>query len=490
MKKTETKIQKKRPLAQRLFLYFALFALVMLLFNWLFQSVFLDGFYRAITINKSSSAMKQLETSLKTDAADSDTLEAISSEYDICVTVYGRGMSTVFAHDAMVNCIIHHMSRFQLQSFYAKAQQGGGNYSETISYVMGPSLPIDGRDERQILESVLIVRIIEIDGTEYVIFLNAQITPVNAVTETINLLLLIVTGLMIGIASLLAWMISRSVAKPIKNITYSAMQLATGDYSAQFDTTSRYRELAQLGKTLNYAATELSKVDKLRTELIANVSHDLRTPLTLIGGYGEVMRDIPGENTPENAQIIVDEAKRLSTIVTDVLDLSKLESGVEKLEKTDFCITSTIDSILKSYRSLSISQGYEIEFQKNDAELWVRADEVKICRVIYNILNNAISFTGDDKRIGVYQTAKGPRVRIAISDSGRGIPKEELPRIFDRYYKVASDRKNTVQRGGSGLGLSIVKIILDLHSAPFGIISGNTGTTVWFELDSAEPAQE
>lgn len=162
-------------------------------------------------------------------------------------------------------------------------------------------------------------------------------------------------------------------------------------------------------------------MDRLRKDLVANVSHDLRTPLTMIIGYGEVMRDIPGENTPENIQIIVDEAQRLSLLVNDLLDLSQVEAGVRRMEKSRFNLTEEIRKTLSRYQKLVEQQGYTVEFEAEE-DAWIQADQVKIGQVIYNLINNAISFTGEGKRVTVRQNITASQVRIDVIDYGVGIP--------------------------------------------------------------------
>ena len=238
----------------------------------------------------------------------------------------------------------------------------------------------------------------------------------------------------------------------------------------------------ELNATLNYAKTELAATEKLQQELIANISHDLRTPLTMITGYGEVMRDLPGENTPENIQIIIDEATRLSTLVNDLLDLSKLQSGALQAEKKVFCLTDSVKAIFDRYAKLVEQDGFNIIFDSNE-DAYINADELRISQVLYNLVNNAVNHAGEDKTVILTQTCKDRRVRIEVIDHGEGIPADKLPYIWDRYYKVDKEHRRGVI--GSGLGLSIVKSILDAHNARFGVRSTpGKGSVFWFELET------
>ena len=241
-----------------------------------------------------------------------------------------------------------------------------------------------------------------------------------------------------------------------------------------------YREVEELNDTLNYAKTELAATEKLQQELIANISHDLRTPLTMITGYGEVMRDLPGENNAENIQIIIDEATRLSTLVNDLLDLSKLQSGALQAEKKEFCLTDSVSGILERYSKLVEQDGFNISFDSSE-DIYVNADELRISQVIYNLVNNAVNHAGADKTVIITQKLFDRRVRIEVTDHGEGIPADKLPYIWERYYKVDKEHKRGVI--GSGLGLSIVKSILDAHNARYGVRSTyGKGSTFWFEL--------
>ena len=256
--------------------------------------------------------------------------------------------------------------------------------------------------------------------------------------------------------------------------------MANGDYDVHF-AGHDFLEISELSNTLNYAAVELSKVEALRRELIANISHDLRTPLTMITGYAEVMRDLPGENSPENIQIIIDEAGRLNDLVNDLLDLSRLEAGVITLEKERFNLTESIRDILTRYDKLA---DYRFPFSYQE-EAWVEGDKLKLSQVVYNLVNNAVNYAGEDKTVSLRQELREGRVRVSVTDTGEGIPADKLRDIWERYYKV--DREHRRAQVGTGLGLSIVKNVLDLHGGTYGVVSElGKGSTFWFELPREE----
>ncbi|MBP1555347.1 MAG: HAMP domain-containing histidine kinase, partial [Oscillospiraceae bacterium] len=284
---------------------------------------------------------------------------------------------------------------------------------------------------------------------------------------------------------ILSLIYSRQLSKPIIEMNNEADKLAKGDFDVHFEQDSGSRELDELGEKLNYAASELSKVNALRTELIANVSHDLRTPLTLITGYSEMMRDLPGENNTENLNLIIEESKRLSQIVTDVLDISKYQSGSVQLEKTVFCLTDEVISIKERLSAFTSSNGYSFSFDYDD-RIYVNADRGAISRVIYNLVSNAINYTDSENRsIEIVQTVTGSTVKIDVIDHGKGIAQEDLPYVFDRYYRSGDAHVRAVL--GSGLGLSIVKTILTAHDAKFGVISSpGRGSDFWFSLDTVD----
>lgn len=321
------------------------------------------------------------------------------------------------------------------------------------------------------------------DGRRISLTFHAIITPVDATVTTLQLQLYIITSIMIFLSILLAVLISKRISKPIEEINQSAKALAGGNYDTSF-TGKGFLEIKELSNTLNTAAHELSKVDNLRRELMANVSHDLRTPLSLIYSYAEMMHDFPDEVTLEQTQVIMDETKRLNLLVNDILDLSKLEGCINSINLNEFNLTAAIRKTTQRMAELLKHEEYIISFEYG-REVMVYADEVKILQAFYNLLTNAINYCGREQRVVVKQTENNRFVKIEVIDYGDGINAEDLPYIWDRYYKVDKNHKRAVV--GTGLGLSIVKRIFQLHNIEYGVESEKgKGSIFWFQLEYRE----
>ena len=372
------------------------------------------------------------------------------------------------------------------------SEEQSGQGEGKIEYTIPPENEMTKEQFRQnigneLAESVIYVRIIEVDGQEEVVMINSVLTPVDATVTTLKAQLRIITVIIVIIAFILAAATAKSTSRSIIKLNDGAKKLAAGDYSVKFDADD-YMEVAELSATLNYAAKELGKADSLQKELIANVSHDLRTPLTMIKGYAEVMRDIPGENTPENVQVIIEETERLTGLVNDMLDISKLKAGTISIQPEEYNFTESIRHVLERYNKLREVEGYTIDFVYDD-EVSVYADEQKMYQVLYNLVNNAINYTGEDKKVTVIQKVIGNTLRIEVVDTGDGVKQEDIPYVWDRYYKDKTTHKRALQ--GTGLGLSIVKNVLELHGAKYGVSSiTGQGATFWFEIKIDPFAEE
>lgn len=521
------------------------FLAILLLLLFLLQTVYLDDIYKAAkknTLNNANAKVVQIleeqlgssvtvatSQSQESDAAgeervantvtlDEDVLRAIeqqldkvTSEYDIDIQVSGEDGTLLYSSLRMYE---NTLPKQFYQDSYKRAEKNGGSFTEEIAgdiqrdpfeLLTGneepPEKPTDEENKADqppekptgsdpidqtppsgiAQESMVSVRILTISSTPYLTILSARLTPVNATVQMIRQELIFVSIIMIILALVLAMVISRLISKPLSQMNESAKELAKGNYDVEFHDQSSL-EISELGSTLNYTARQLKKTEQLQHELIANVSHDLRTPLTMIQAYAEMMRDIPGENTPENVQVIIDEAGHLTGMVNDLLDISKLQAGVTQLNKTHFNLTANLEAAVQRIGRMASANEFTIDLIcDQNQEVFVDADEFKVYQVVYNLINNALNYSGDSRHIIVRQECTGDAVKVSVQDFGPGIAKENLPLVWERYYKV--DKEHRRSANGSGLGLAIVRKILELHHAQYGVESTvGEGSTFWFCL--------
>ena len=278
--------------------------------------------------------------------------------------------------------------------------------------------------------------------------------------------------------------VSGWLTRPIAELTDKARRLAKKEFDVDFHGADYATEIVELADALNYARDELSKTDSMQKELIANVSHDFKTPLTMIKAYASMIKEISGdipEKRNKHAQVIEDEADRLTSLVTDVLDLSKITSGIDAIKLERVNTSQILKEVIKRFDYFTETQGYEFIVHVDD-DLYAQADELKISQALYNLIGNAVNYTGEDKKVYIRLVKEtDAQFVFAVTDTGVGIPKEELPNIWERYYRSKEAHKRPVT--GTGLGLSIVKAILDKHRLEYGVDSSEgNGTTFYIRF--------
>ncbi len=499
----EPKKAVRRPgvsISAKLFGFLAFFTLFILIVVWIFQIGLLNYFYRETKYRELDMADYAILHTIRDNPEELPiAVEEFGREYNICSRVFrirGDRLYQVAGMDVLGDCLIHRVSEKFLTYLYNKAVEGGGVYTHQIrpgeaedsDVIIGENNAPDkdhvwGKISKNSVNTVHVRLTADAEGKEYIILLNSELVPLSSMVDTLETQFWMIAVILLIGAMILAFLISKNISAPIQKMNSAAKRLAQGEYDADFEVTG-YREVMELSESLTHASEELSKNDNLQKELIANISHDLRTPLTMIIGYSEVMRDLPGENTPENVQVIIDETQRLSNLVNDLMDLSKLQAGTRKLNLTPFDLTGVVQSVMERYEKLTQKDGYRVEFSY-DTQVDVLADQTMILQVVYNLINNAINYTGEDKLVQVTQKfiRETGRVRISVTDSGVGIPADQIPLIWDRYYKI--DKVHRRAMVGTGLGLSIVKHILEQHNTTYGVESKlGVGSTFWFELNA------
>lgn len=303
-----------------------------------------------------------------------------------------------------------------------------------------------------------------------------------------------VTGLMITLivialsAAVIAFFISYILAdkfsSPLRELSGTAKKLADGDYSVSF-TSAQYAEIANLSDSLNYMKDEMKKSDEFKKELLANTTHDLKTPLTMIKAYASMIKEISGddkEKREKHLQVIIDESDRLTGLVNDILSTSKISSGLNELNLKVFNLTELIYGVINKFSYLQEEQGYTIMVDV-DPNAYTEGDEEKLYQVVYNLISNAVNYTGENKTVYVSLKFVHEKnaIHFSVRDTGKGINQEELAHIWDRYYRSKDSHTRPVK--GSGLGLNIVKIITESHKFNYGVESEEgVGSTFYVDF--------
>lgn len=458
--------------------YLIVFCILTASIVFLFQIVLLQPMYEANKIKSIQEVGSFVEKFIEDERLD-EFVDYMQSQSDTCIMVYQSSSSGgMQASIGNRGCMISSITNSERAKFVTKAI-GSKNHSYLARVTNNSSdFGVDG-DQSNNFDTIVYTKIVNAADYSSIIMVSGNISPLNATTETLASQMRYIALFMIVAVAILTLLMYRHIAKPIIGITSNAKQLPQGKYTVD-PKTNRYKEAADLNNTLVQAANDIQKADKAKRDLISNVSHDLRTPLTMIGGYGEMMIDLPEEKTDENIQVIVDETKRLNALVNDLLDMSRLQDGRIVLHKEVFDISALLKTQLQKYDVYRMQEGYTIESELLDA-IYVNADKKRIEQVINNFLNNAVNYGGEAKHIIVREIKKENTVRIEVQDFGEGIDPKDLNNIWDRYYKV--DKEHVRVANGSGIGLNIVKQLLELHGVPYGVNSSKgKGSTFYFEM--------
>ena len=467
-----------------LWVYFILLAVIIFVLLWFMQVVFLQTYY---------STMKKAETAQIGIEVENIFKNALDYKDEIDKTAYKNSASIyIFNMDGE---LFYTNASYTSQNYYSESQSGllaqmpGRNVSVDISDIAtdiaeSPTKRISYTLNIDKLKTQIYVYGKTIPDTEYCYVILMSIDPIDATSSVITSQLIYITIISLILSTIISLFMSKRLSKPIKKMNDTAKKLSKGDYNIVFEKCG-YEELDELADTLNKATNSLERTDEIKRELIANVSHDLKTPLTMIKAYSEMIRDLSGDNKKkreEHLKVIIDETDRLTRLVNDMMDLSKIESGIISINKEKINFTEMASSLIDRIKLSNIDTEHTIEYII-PKDLYVLADKTKIEQVLYNLIINAIKHSGEGKKkILIKATATQKRVKVEVIDNGVGISKEDLEHIWDRYYKASDSFTRQVQ--GSGLGLSIVKNILIKHSSDFGVESElGMGSNFWFDLE-------
>ena len=426
---------KNKPLRQQLFIFFLAFNLLLLSLLWIFQTSFLGSTYEMIREKEVRKAIQLVGQHI-----NSPDLPSLIQELEQSKNILVRS-----SKDFEIPYLLEDFFHVDL-------------------------LPRTLKEDHQYTLK---------DGSHITLTFYAILSPVDATVSTLRFQLTLVSILMFILSTLAAIYLSKYIDRPISQLNQEAKNLARGQYQDLFKGQG-YLEIKELSSTLNTTARDLSRLNQTRQDLLANVSHDLRTPLALIYSQAELMHDFPEEITPDQTEVILREVRRLSNLVSDLLTQSNLESGKMQMTFTTYSLTESVEKILHQLQSLLKNKEFSFHFSY-DENCLIQADESKINQVIYNLLVNAIDHSPSPATIRILQEVKKDKVTLSISDQGPGIDAKDLPYIWDRYYQV--DRDLSASLSSSGLGLAIVKNIVQAHQGQVTVSStSKKGSTFTVEL--------
>lgn len=453
-------------LKTKIWKYLILFSFLILLLIWILNISSLGSFYENSKKKQLLSAVKEITQEYDEDTLE-DTLDNLTYSNDFCIEVYDNTFSPTYISNDYKRGCMSDGNPLELNVYkkdFIKRNLTIQNYEF-----------INPRHDNKILMSALKL------GNNY-IFINTSLDPIDSTVQIIKHQFIYILIAVLLLSLIIAYFISKRISKPIEKINSQAHMLATGNFNVTFDSDSSIEEIKELADTLNDTKKKLEELDIARQELLANVSHDLKTPLTMIKAYAEMIRDLTYKDEKKrnaNLNTIIEETDRLNILVNDILELSKLKNQEVILKEEKFELNSYIKNIIKKYDIYVTKDGFNIKY-KNQKKINVIADKFRIEQVMYNLLNNALNYTGDDKLVEIIVTEQEKTVLIEIKDTGTGISKDDLNHIWDKYYKI--NKTYSRVQIGSGIGLSIVKNILDKQGLNYGVKTSSSGSTFYFEI--------
>ena len=374
------KINKNNTLMFRTMSTIILFSIFILLFFYLFQILYTSYYYEISKIRQVETISKNLETNLD---SIKDYLKQVSIENDVCIQYVDSG--TVIYNEGNKGCLLENNN-----TKIKELKQDMLNSEKDVLYY---------KINNPIFNTKTFLYGKRLSNGGYV-FINSQLENLDKTYMVLSNQLIYLLIIVIVFAIVISYFISESITKPIIEITSKAKRLGQGSFDVEFNN-SNIREINDLSESLNFAKNELVKMDDYRRDLMANVSHDLKTPLTLIKSYAEMVRDISYKNKKkreEDLNVIIDETDRLNNLVNDIIDLSKMESEKNKLNIVEYDLVKEIKDIITKFDVLCVKENYEFIYEGSDKAI-VNADKDKINQVIYNLLGNAVNYTGDDSKV-------------------------------------------------------------------------------------------
>ena len=452
---------------------FVMFAMILISFLWVLTSFFMDTYYQRARTQEVIMTAEVIETQYRNSPAKFSGYAAETAEINgIYIRIDDESGSVFFDGTRMG------MSSSEYADDIARISEKLA--ADPTSSVTETRHSASSDSAARLVYAANIRTGIRM-STLYII---APLYPDQTTIRIVKNMLSYITFILLSVAVLLAYALSRRITLPIENLTKSAKELSTGNFNVKFNGAS-FTETKELARALNKASYEMEKTDFYQREILANVSHDLKTPLTMIRSYAEKIIDISGDNPEKrnaDLQIIISETERLNRLVTDMLSVSNLQSNNVEMHRETFDLVEAAEDVYDSFMVLASSQGYEIHFHPCKSA-YVVGDRSRIMQVMTNFVSNAVKYSGDNKFIDIQLVRGNRKVTFHCIDHGIGIPSDEVSHVWDKYYRTSANHERDIE--GTGLGLAISKSILNLHSASYGVSSEEgKGSDFWFEMDT------
>ena len=456
-------MNRKIKFRTKLCLYFLLFTIVIFGALWLLQTVFLQNFYNYMLESRTKSAAKEIAEFQN----DFSKIDDIARENSLLIYLTDKSGNILYSTDEYKS---DHQYSEQDHSYQNVDNENPYHRGEELNYqkAVYRSLPDDYSNFLTALENGNGITEYKTDTLyvygEYlnenkVLYVSVTLDAVGAAASIIRIQLLWVSVLSIVIAVALAYIISKRFSKPVAMLSEQAKALGDDNIIFAFEK-GFCSEIDELEDTLISTNEKLKNAKTYQQELLANVSHDLRTPLTMIRGYAESIQDYgdDAQQRKADSEIIIKETDRLNALVNEILEYSELKSENRRDHFEIVYMSTLVKSVIRQFEPLFQSKGGVIE-EFVSGNLSMNGDQRLLERVVYNLIDNAIRHTGDNNKITVTLTKENDRIRLTVQDYGDGISAEQLPHIWERYYTYRQRNK----QGVSGLGLAIVKQIVTIH---------------------------
>ncbi len=444
---------------------------------------FIKPYYRENRIKMIDTVVSTIEDDLlenKPTVASVDRANKLVNSNSVCLVIYNQNGKRVYEADSLGElCMLN--DSIDIDNETINVSRDSDKVLEKLDNDSTFNLSLNSTVSD--LEMLMYGKKISVNLANYYLIINTPLELLESYADFILKQYLYLSLIIVMLALFVSFLLANKITLPIVNMQKQALKLADGDYHVSFKSDKKsYSEINDLAYTLDDATDKLSKIDELRKDLLANVSHDLRTPITLIRSYAEMIKDISGDNPVkrnEHLDVIIDETVYLTKLINDMQEYSKLQAGFINLNKSNFDIKKTILNVCDLLDGLLMEKN--ITLRKKLKSVIVYGDETKISEVIYNYLSNAIKHSFDNSRIWITMKDSEDSLYFEVKDEGEGISEEALPYVWDRYYKI--DKNFRRNENSTGLGLAIAKAILEAHKAKYGVNSKlGVGSSFYFEL--------